>query len=82
MTHTVEQKRKTAISIYLRFVCKDTLAKLGAPTTRNAQQLVSSGPSVQAGYLPKSHLTCGWNKGEEDFPEEGHEVHDIVPTRR
>jgi hypothetical protein len=36
---------------------------------------------MQANYLPESHLTCGWNKGEEQFPEEGNEVHNVVPTR-
>ena len=57
------------------------MAKLGAPTPRNALNLVSSRQTMQASYLPKSHLTCGWNKGEEQFPEEGNEVHDVVPTR-
>lgn len=37
---------------------------------------------MQASYLSKGHLTCGWNKGEEQFPEQSNEVHDVVPTRR
>jgi len=37
---------------------------------------------MKASYLSKGHLTCGWNKGEEQFPEESNEVHDVVSTRR
>jgi len=37
---------------------------------------------MQASYSSKGHLTCGWNKGEQQFPEESNEVHDVVPTRR
>lgn len=35
--------------------------------------------NAQACYLT-NYLTCGWNKREEEFPEQGNKVHDVVPT--